>query len=132
MKLHTHIHHDYSPALKKLGYTGFALSFRHSFHPSFLPSFCPVIINFCTIFLKNCKDYKVKTWYTHTQWVDVTCIPEEGVTCLVFSSLGLCPRRVYVVTQALASASVGIGVCIRVSTMFKFSKVSIVFQLFKF
>ena len=47
----------------------------------------------------------------------------------IFSSLGLCPWRAYVVTQSLESVSVGIrvGVHVRVSTMFKFSKVGIVF-----
>ena len=29
-------------------------------------------------FLKNCKGYKVETWYTHGQWVDVSCILESG------------------------------------------------------
>ena len=41
----------------------------------------------------------------------------------IISSPGLCPWRAYVVTQALESASVGA----RVSTMFKFSNVCIVF-----
>ena len=44
-----------------------------------------------------------------------------------FSSPGLRPWRAYVVTQALASASVGVRVGVRVSTMFKFSNVCIVF-----
>ena len=54
---------------------------------------------------------------------------------VLFSSPGLCPWRAYVVTQSLASASVGVhvgvrvSVCVgvRVSTVFKFSKVCIVF-----
>ena len=48
-----------------------------------------------------------------------------GLKRIVFSSPGLCPWRAYVVTQALTSASIGVAIC--VSTMFKFSKVSIVF-----
>ena len=44
---------------------------------------------------------------------------------VIFSSPGLCPWRAYVVTQSLASVGVCVGV--RVSTMFKFSKVFIVF-----
>ena len=42
---------------------------------------------------------------------------------IIFSSPGLCPWRDYVVTQSLASASIGV----HVSTIFKFSKVCIVF-----
>ena len=49
----------------------------------------------------------------------------------IISSPGLCPWRAYVVTQALASASVGVHVGVRVSTMFKFSNVCIVFLMFK-
>ena len=33
----------------------------------------PLMKNFCHTFLKNCKGYKVETWYTHGQWVDVIC-----------------------------------------------------------
>ena len=32
----------------------------------------------CHTFLKNCKGYKVETWYTHGQWANVLCIPESG------------------------------------------------------
>ena len=65
----------------------------------------------------------------------IVCIPRISSALnlfIFFSSPGLCPRRAYVVYQALASASVGVrvgvgvGVGVRVSTMFKFSKVSIV------
>ena len=38
----------------------------------------PLMKNFHHIFLKNCKGYKVETWYKHGQWVDVLCIPESG------------------------------------------------------
>ena len=31
---------------------------------------------FCCTFLKNCKGNKVETWYTHGEWVDVSCIRE--------------------------------------------------------
>ena len=45
-----------------------------------LPSFLPLTyqINFHRTLLKNCKGYKVETWFTHTQWVDVSCILESG------------------------------------------------------
>ena len=59
-------------------------------------------------------------------------VPDELLSITSnFSSPGLCPWRAYVVTQSLASASVGVRVRVgvRVSTMFKFSKVRIVFFL---
>ena len=34
----------------------------------------PLMNNFHHTFLKNCKGYKVETWYTHGQWVDVSCV----------------------------------------------------------
>ena len=37
---------------------------------------------FCHTFLRNCEAWKIKTWYTHGQWVDVSCIPESGCCCL--------------------------------------------------
>ena len=58
------------------------------------------------------------------KWLDI--LPPYH-TCSNFSSPGLCPWRAYVVTQSLASASVGVGARVHVSTMFKFSKVCIVF-----
>ena len=33
-------------------------------------------------FLRNCKAWKVETWYTHGQWADVSCLPESGCCCL--------------------------------------------------
>ena len=36
-------------------------------------------------FLRNFEAYKVETWYTHGQWVDVSCIPELG--CYSYLSL---------------------------------------------
>ena len=55
--------------------------------------------------------------------------PTTALVFFFFSSLGLCPWRAYVVTQALASTSVGVHVRVGncVSTMFKFSNVCIVF-----
>ena len=41
------------------------------------------IKNFCRTFLRNCEAYKVDTWYTHGQWVDVLCIPQSGC-CFLF------------------------------------------------
>ena len=38
----------------------------------------PLMKKNCCTFLKNCKGYKVETWYTHGQWVDVLCVPELG------------------------------------------------------
>ena len=38
----------------------------------------PLMKNFHHTFLKNCKGYKVETCYTHGQWIDVFCIPEQG------------------------------------------------------
>ena len=32
----------------------------------------------CRHFLRNCEDYKVETWYTHGQWVGVSCIMESS------------------------------------------------------
>ena len=37
-------------------------------------------------FLRNCEAYKVDTWYTHGQWVDVSCIPQSGC-CFLFIPL---------------------------------------------
>ena len=39
--------------------------------------------NVCHTFLRNCEAYKVDTWYTHGQWVDVSCIPQSGC-CFLF------------------------------------------------
>ena len=39
-------------------------------------------------FLRNCEAYKVDTWYTHGQWVDVSCIPQSGC-CFLFIPLFL-------------------------------------------
>ena len=41
------------------------------------------IKKFCHTFLRNCEAYKVDTWYTHGQWVAVSCIPESGC-CFLF------------------------------------------------
>ena len=38
--------------------------------------------NFIHTFLRDYKAYKVETWYTRGQWVDVSCIPESGCSCL--------------------------------------------------
>ena len=38
----------------------------------------PFTKNFGHTFPKNCKGYKVETWYTNGQWADVLCIPESG------------------------------------------------------
>ena len=38
----------------------------------------PLMKNFRHIFLKNCMGYKVESWCTHGQWVDVLCIRESG------------------------------------------------------
>ena len=46
------------------------------------------IKNFCCTFLRNCEVYKVETWYTCEQWVDVSCIPESGC-CHLFVPLFL-------------------------------------------
>ena len=37
----------------------------------------PLMKSFRHIFLKNCKGYKVETWYTGGQLVDVLCIQES-------------------------------------------------------
>ena len=36
---------------------------------------------FCHTFLRNYEAYKVDTWYTRGQWVDVSCIPQSGCCC---------------------------------------------------
>ena len=41
------------------------------------------IKNFCCTFLRNCEAYKVETWYTRGQWVDVSCISQSGC-CFLF------------------------------------------------
>ena len=50
--------------------------------PSINSSIChsvhPHQINFHRSFFKNCKGYKVETWYIHTQWVDLLCLLESG------------------------------------------------------
>ena len=38
---------------------------------------------FCHTFLRNCEAYKVDTWYTCGQWVDVSCLPQSGC-CFLF------------------------------------------------
>ena len=40
------------------------------------------IKNFRHTFLMTCEAYKVGTWYTREQWVDVSCTPESGC-CLI-------------------------------------------------
>ena len=40
------------------------------------------IKSFLHTFLRNCEAYKVGTFYTHGQWVDVSCIPESACYCL--------------------------------------------------
>ena len=41
---------------------------------------------FCRTSLRNCEDYKVETWYTCGQWMDVSCILESSASA-VYSSL---------------------------------------------
>ena len=38
----------------------------------------PSMKHFRQPFLKNCKGFKIETWYTHGQRVDVLYIPESG------------------------------------------------------
>ena len=40
------------------------------------------IKKFCRTFLRNYEDYKVKTWCTCWQWIDVSCKLESGCWCL--------------------------------------------------
>ena len=35
------------------------------------------IKNFCRTFLRNCEAYKVDTWFTRGQWVDISCTPQS-------------------------------------------------------
>ena len=46
----------------------------------------PLMKSFHHAFLKNYKGYKVETWYTNDQWVDVLCIPEFGLRAHNFLS----------------------------------------------
>ena len=46
-------------------------------HPLIDLRILPLMKQFCHTFLKNCKGYKVETWYTHGQWADILCIPES-------------------------------------------------------
>ena len=55
----------------------------------FVPSFLHFLsLQFSNIklfrhtFIRNCKAWKVETWYTRGQWVDLWCIPESGCCCL--------------------------------------------------
>ena len=47
-------------------------------------SFSPILIHlhFCYTFLRNYEAYKVETWYTRGQRIDVLCIPKSGCCCL--------------------------------------------------
>ena len=69
-----------------------------------------------------------RPWLAHLSEIATA---DMHLLCNIFSSPGLCPWRAYVVTQVLASASVGIhigvGVSVCVGTMFKFLNVCIVF-----
>ena len=38
----------------------------------------PLMKNFLYRFLRNYQNCKVETWYTHGQWVDVSCVWESG------------------------------------------------------
>ena len=40
----------------------------------FLSLQCSNIKNFRHTLLRNCEAWKIETWYTHEQWVDVSCI----------------------------------------------------------
>ena len=62
-----HVYHNQGQGPINLGVTSL-----HRFYN------LPLIKNFRHTFLKNFKAYKVETWYTHGQWVDVLCIPESG------------------------------------------------------
>ena len=55
-------------------------------------------------------------------------LPSLNLETSIVSSPGLCPKRAYVVTQL--SASLSVRAVVRISTMFKFSKVCIVFLFF--
>ena len=55
------------------------------FIPLFLHfSFSPIFIHlhFRRTFLRNCWAYKVNTWYTRGQWLDVLCVPKSDCCCL--------------------------------------------------
>ena len=38
----------------------------------------PLMKNFCHTFLKNCKGYKVETWYKHGQYIVYTGIKAQS------------------------------------------------------
>ena len=56
---------------------------------SFIPLFIFLSLQFSDIkifrhsYLRNSEAYKVDTWYTHGQWVDILCIPQSGC-CFLF------------------------------------------------
>ena len=56
--------------------------------------------NFCHTFLRNCKVYKVETWYTSGQWVDVLCTLEQACCRLFVPSFFFLSKH-----QKLASAN---------------------------
>ena len=50
----------------------------------FIFFFSPIFIHlhFRRTFLRNCWAYKVNTWYTRGQWLDVLCVPKSDCCCL--------------------------------------------------
>ena len=54
--------------------------------PSVILSFCDSVTlldkTFRRVFLRNFGAYKVETWYTLGQWVDVSCIWATGCYCI--------------------------------------------------
>ena len=50
--------------------------------PVFFLSSFQLLKRFHRSFLRSCDAYTVDTWYTHGQWVDVSCITETKCCCL--------------------------------------------------
>ena len=75
LKLGTHMD---SGQMYRAYQTQVAVAYSSLYFFSFLSLQFSNIKNVCCAFLRNCEAYKVETWYTHGDWVDVSCIPQSG------------------------------------------------------
>ena len=74
LKLGTHMD---SGQMYRVYQTQVAIAYSSLYFFSFLSLQFSNIKNVCCTFLRNCEAYKVETWYTHGDWVDVSCIPQS-------------------------------------------------------
>ena len=85
LKLGTHMDNGW---LYRVYQNQAALAYSSLYFFIFLSLQLSNIKRFGRLFLRNCEDYNVETWYTRGQWVDVSCVPESSC-CFLFIPLFL-------------------------------------------